>query len=344
MDRKLTFDFSFRTVFTVILTLGLVWLAFYLRDIIVLFFISFILATALDPAVNFMEKKKVPRWVSIIGFYALIGFFIYTLIRLIIPPMTTQIQHLIQSREYLADRIAGYFSSFPPTLKDGITEYVNTLPNRFAELSTGQIVPNVLGVFSGLLGVLTVFVATFYLLMERNGIERALEDYWPEKSKEKVVKIFRRMSLKMSLWVRGQVILSGAIGLLTFIGLSLLNVDYALTLALIAAVTELLPVIGPYIGAFPAIVIALSVSPILALWVAILYLGIQQFEAQVLVPQVMKRAVGLSPVTIIFSLLIGAKLLGFLGVIIAVPVASAISVLFETFNNKKSSKNQGTEG
>lgn len=344
MDRKLTFDFSFRTVFTVILTLGLVWLAFYLRDIIVLFFISFILATALDPAVNWFEKKKIPRWLSILGFYALIGFFIYTLIRLIIPPMTEQIQHLIQSRDYLADRIAGYFNIFPETLKNGILEYVNTLPNRFAELSTGRIVPNVLGVFSGLLGVLTVFVATFYLLMEKNGIERALEDYWPEKSRERVVKIFRRMSLKMSLWVRGQVILSGAIGLLTFIGLSLLRVDYALTLALIAAVTELLPVVGPYLGAFPAIIIALSVSPVLALWVAVLYLGIQQFEAQVLVPQVMKRAVGLSPVTIIFSLLIGAKLLGFLGVIIAVPVASAISVLFETFNNKKSSRIQGTEG
>lgn len=338
MDRKLTFDFSFRTVFTVIFTLGVVWLLFYIRDILVLFFIAFILGTALEPAVNWFEKKKIPRWLSILGFYALIGFFLYTLVRLIVPPMTQQVQHLIDSRQILADRISGYFSNAPESVKKGILDFTNNLPARIAEFSTGRLVPNVLGVFSGILGFLTVFVATFYLLLERNGIENALEGYWPEKSREKVIRIFKRMSLKMSLWVRGQVILSGAIGLLTFIGLSLLRVDYALTLALIAAVTELLPVVGPYIGALPAIVIALSISPALALWVAVLYLGIQQFEAQVLVPQVMKRAVGLSPVTIIFSLLVGAKLLGFLGVIIAVPVASAISVLFESLNKRSPKK------
>lgn len=332
MEKKVTFDFSLRNVFLVFLTLFLVWLLFYLKDIIVLFFIAFILAAAMEPAVDFFQKYKIPRWASALAFYLLLGLTVYGLVRLIIPPMTAQVQDLIARRTELADSFKDYISHFPIPIQNTFFDYVNNLPDNFNKLSSASIVSNVLGVFSGLLGVVTVFVVTFYLLLERGAVEKTITAYWPEKSKAKAIHIFKRMSLKMSLWARGQIILSGAIGLLTFIGLSLLSIDYALTLALIAAFTELLPVVGPFIGAVPAMIIAFSVSPTLVLWVILLYFGIQQFEAQVLVPQVMRRAVGLSPIVIIFSLLVGAKLLGFLGVIIAVPVASALSVLLETLN------------
>lgn len=329
------FDFSLKNVFLVFLTLFLVWLLFYLRDIIVLFFISFVLAAALEPAADFFQRRKIPRWASALGFYVLLGLVIYGLVRLIVPPMTAQVQDLIARRTELANSFKDYIGHLPPTVQDAFYNYINTLPERFNQLSSSGIVSNVLGVFSGILGVMTVFVVTFYLLLERGAVEKTITAYWPEKTKSKAVIIFKKMSLKMSLWARGQLILSGAIGLLTFIGLSLLSVDYALTLALIAAFTEMLPVVGPFIGAFPAVLIAFSVSPALALWVILLYFGIQQFEAQVLVPQVMRRAVGLSPIVIIFALLVGAKLLGFLGVLIAVPVASALAVLLDSVKTNK---------
>jgi predicted PurR-regulated permease PerM len=113
-----------------------------------------------------------------------------------------------------------------------------------------------------------------------------------------------------------------------------MGIEYAVPLALIAAFTELLPYVGPWIGAIPAVIVALAMSPIMALWVALLYLGIQQFENHVLVPQVMKRTIGLSPVIIIFSLLVGAKLLGILGVLIAVPVAAMIALVVEEIKKK----------
>jgi predicted PurR-regulated permease PerM len=329
---KITFDFSLKNVFIVFSTLFLVWLLFYLKDIIVLFFIAFILATALEPAVDFFQKKHLPRWLSALLFYIIFGLAVYLLVRLIVPAMTVQVQQLIDSRVELLESLMGFLSQLPEQLRFGITEYIETFPERVSKISSSSIVSNVLGVFSGLLGVLTVFVVTFYLLLERKAVEKALLYYWPKKSKSKAEHIFKKVSLKINLWVRGQLILSGAVGLLTYIGLSLLGVEYALTLALIAGITELLPVVGPFLGAFPAVIIALSVSPALAFWVVVLYLGIQQFEAQVLVPQVMKRAVGLSPIVIIFALLVGAKLLGFVGVVIAVPVASAVAVILDSLN------------
>lgn len=332
---KITFDFSLKNVFIVFLTLFLVWLLFYLKDIIVLFLIAFILATALEPAVDILQRKKVPRVVSVVIFYSIFLLSITLLIRLIAPPISEQVQEIMARRTELTQKIFDYASSLPTGIRDALTDFSHSLPQRLGRLNSASIISNVLGVFSGLLGVATVFVVTFYLLLDRAVVEKTIQAYWPAKSRSRAIEIFKKMSLKISLWARGQLILSGAIGVLTFIGLSLLRVEYALTLALIAAFTEMLPVIGPFLGAFPAVLIAFTVSPALAFWVALLYFGIQQFEAQVLVPQVMKRAVGLSPIVIIFSLLAGAKLLGFVGVLIAVPVVSALAVLIDSASNKK---------
>jgi predicted PurR-regulated permease PerM len=335
VEKKITFDFSLKNVFIIFLTLFLAWLLFYLRDIIVLFFIAFILGTALEPAVDYFQKKKVPRWTTALVFYLLLGLGLYFLVRLIVPPMSAEVQSLAEQRDELAGFLNGLVENLPANTREALTSYIDQLPSRVGELTSAGIISNVLGVFSGLLGVVTVFVVTFYLLLERAAVEKTILAYWPEKTRSKAMRVFKKMSVKMSLWVRGQLILSGVVGILTFIGLTILGVEYALTLALIAAVTELLPIIGPFIGAAPAILIALSASPTLALWVMLLYFGIQQFESQVLVPMVMKKAVGLSPIIIIFSLLVGARLLGFIGIIIAVPVASAISVLLDYMKDKK---------
>lgn len=336
MEKKIIFDFSVKSVFTVVFGLILLWLMFYLRDIIVLFFLAFILATAIEPLVNYLGKKKVPRWVTILGVFVALVLFVYLLIRLVIPPISEQVNNFIENRHVITERITSYLDRAPASLRTTIYDFSNHIPEKISKYSSsGRVVENVLGVFSGLFGFVTVLVITFYLLIENNSMENFIRDYWPVKSREKAVKVFTEIVKKISYWARGQMVLSGSIGILTYIGLTVLGVDYALTLALVAAVTELLPVVGPFIGSAPAILIAFAVSPALGLWVSLLYLGIQQFENHVLVPQVMKKAVGLSPVAIIFSLLVGAKLLGIIGVIISVPVASAVSVLLNSIKNKE---------
>ncbi len=133
----------------------------------------------------------------------------------------------------------------------------------------------------------------------------------------------------MSYWIRGQVFLSFIVGVLVYIGLLIIGVNYALILAIVTGFTEILPIIGPIFAGGLAVLVALSDSPVIALWVVLLYVLVQQFENHFLVPQIMKKAVGLSPVVIIVTLLVGAKLMGIWGILLAVPVGSAISVVFQ---------------
>lgn len=336
MERRIVFDFSVQSVFKVVFGLILLWLMFYLRDIFVLFFLAFILATAIEPVVNLLGKKKIPRWVTIIGIYLLLMLFVYFLARLIIPPISEQVNTFSRERTQLAAEIDSYLEKAPSTVRVAINDFIHQIPEKISKYSkSGTVLQNALGVFSGLLGFLTVMVISFYLLIEKNSMENFVKTYWPQKSNQKALKIFKEIVTKTSYWARGQLVLSGSIGLLTYVGLTLLGVDYALSLALLAAVTELLPIVGPFIGAVPAMIIAFAINPLLVFWVGLMYFGIQQFENHVLVPQVMKRALGLSPVAIIFALLVGAKLLGILGVIISIPVASAVAVLVNSLKKKE---------
>jgi predicted PurR-regulated permease PerM len=335
VDKRITIDFSVKTVFVVVASLAAIWLAYYLRDVLVLFLVSFILATAFEPAVNLMERRRVPRWLSILALYAVVIGIVFALVRLIVPPISAQVNQLVANRlEYVA-KINSYIEMAPESFRASIHNFTNAIPERVTSYSSTRIFDNVFGIFSGVFGAITVFVIVFYLLSQKNTLENMLLSYWPDKSRNRALDIFKQVVEKVSFWARGQLILSGSIFLLTFIGLTVLKVPYALTLALIAGVTEMLPVVGPFIGAAPAVLLAFTISPWLALWTGVLYLGIQQFENHILVPQVMKRAVGLSPVAIIFSLLVGAKLLGIIGVILAVPVAAGIMVVVDSFANKK---------
>lgn len=330
MERKIIFDFSIKSVFTVVFGLIILWVMFYLRDIIVLFFLAFILATAVDPLVSWLERKKIPRLATVIGIFIVAALGLYGLVRLIVPPISNQVNHIVDNRHVITERLVSYLNDAPEAVRNAIYDFSNELPQKITKYSSSNsVVTGAFGVFSGILGFVTFVVISLYLLFEHGSMENLLREYWPSRSREKAIKIFKEIVEKISLWARGQLILSGSIGLLTFIGLTILRIDYALTLAVIAGISELLPIVGPFVGAVPAILVAFMISPILALWTAVLYLGIQQFENHILVPQVMKRAVGLSPVVIIFSLLAGARLLGLIGVIIAVPVASAVAVLIK---------------
>lgn len=335
MDKRITVEFSVKTVFIVALSLIFIWLIYFLKDVLVLFIIAFIFATALEPAVDWLGSKKIPRWVGILMIYLLVGLAIFTLIRLIVPPTSAQIQQGLANRHQIAEKLTNYFSHTSPEIQNAFQRYASTIPERLSGFSSSSVFENALGIFSGIFGAFTMLVVTFYLLLERGTMEQAIDDFWPSHTKERASLVFRKIALKISLWLRAQLILSGSVGLITFIGLLFLHIEYALPLALFASLTELLPLVGPYIGAIPALIIAFTVSPLAALWVLVLYVGIQNFESHVLVPNVMKRAVGLSPVAIIFALLVGAKLLGILGLLMAVPVASAVAILIEEYKKRE---------
>ncbi|KKS14295.1 MAG: hypothetical protein UU67_C0003G0017 [Candidatus Daviesbacteria bacterium GW2011_GWB1_41_5] len=166
------------------------------------------------------------------------------------------------------------------------------------------------------------------MLLDREKIENYATSFFGVRQ-EKVQKILRLVEEKLGAWLRGQVVLSLLIGAMTYAGLLILGVEFALPLAILAGLLEVVPVIGPIIAAIPAVLLALTVSPFQAGLVTGLYVAIQQLEGHVVVPQVMRRAVGLNPLLVILAISVGGRLLGIGGALLAVPIAVVIQLVLQ---------------
>jgi predicted PurR-regulated permease PerM len=205
-----------------------------------------------------------------------------------------------------------------------------------------DVVSRTFGVFNGVFSIITVLVISFYLVAEEKGMRQFIATLIPEHHQEYALGLVEKIQRKMGLWIIGQIILSFSIFILTFIGLTVLGVPNALLLATIAGLLEVVPYIGPTLSAVPALFFAFTVSPALALGVAILYLLIQKMEGYVLVPKIMEKTVGTSPLAVLIALLIGFKLAGVVGLLIAVPLVGAVTVVVNDFLANKSQPSQAT--
>lgn len=325
-------EISTASVIKILIVLLGIWFLFIVRDLIAIIFVSIIIAAALSPTVDKLSKHGIPRTLSITAIYLLVLGVIGVIIYFILPPMITQIRQL-------ADNMPEYFkafNNFMVSIKDvGSNGLVNASQESLNSLSNflGGFMSNIfnttIGFFSGAAALVMIFILTLYFLLDENGIKKFFISLIPIKQKGKITVVANKMGIKLGNWLRGQLVLAIAVGLIVYFGLWLLEMPYALTLAILAGVLEIIPIIGPIIAAIPAILIAFTISPTMALIVTAFYILVQELENKLLVPKVMQYAVGLNPVTIIIIILIGAKLMGILGILLAIPVAAVIYVLLE---------------
>ena len=332
-------EISWSTIAKIILAVFAIWFLWAIRDIIVLFFIVLVIVAAIGPLVDRLTKY-LPRVLALIivtliflGLLTGIGF-------VIIPPVVNQLQALAINLPEILSKLGPFYSSLQNTVAD-YQESLFNVSSQIGRLGSG-IYSTTIGFISGIVAVLTILVLSFYMLLEQESLKSFFHQTIPSEHKEKVLELFRKIGQKMGSWLRGQALLMLIIGILDGIALGVLGVPYALTLAVWGGLTEVIPYVGPWLGLIPAFLVALTVSPLKALIILIAYVVIQQLEAQFLAPKIMGKAVGLSPVIIILAILCGAKLMGILGVIIAVPVAAAISVLIQEWPEiKKIRENSG---
>lgn len=317
MPRKI--EISHRTIIFIFAFLAGIWFVAQIRDILFLLFISFILMTAIRPMVEWLEQYRVPRAISVFTVYILIFGFFGVSFAGAVPTLVTQSGRLMTELPRLVARV------FPQWNGD-----ISIITQQLAPLSENVIRVSV-NIFNNALSTVTVLVFTFYLLTGRRDAERFLaETLGPEVSR-RVKEIVKRIEDRLGAWVRGQLLLMLIVGVFSYIGLLILRVEYALPLAIIAGVLEILPMIGPIISGVPAVLVALTVSPFLAVSVAALYFLIQQVENSVIVPQVMKKSVGFSPLLTIVALMIGARLAGVTGAVLAIPIVVTAQVIISYF-------------
>lgn len=337
-DRQ-TIDISTSAILKVIIIIGALIFLYLIRDILIILFLSLIIVSAMHPVVTWLQKRKIPRVFGVLIIY-MIGFFILAfVVYLIVPPLTQEIKDLSKNFPDSFDRsflfnFGGEFLSGEkyPEIAGSIKTFLGTISEKLEMFSSG-IVNTTVNIFGGIVSGILVLVISFYLAVQEEGIKTFFRSIIPAEHQLYVFHLWSRVEFKMGRWFRGQLTLGLIVGTLVFIGLSILQIKYSLILAIIAALLELIPYIGPVIAAVPAVIIGLSQSLVTGLWVILTYWIIQQSENHILVPKIMQRAVSLNPIIIIVSMLVGVKLGGIIGIIIAVPIAAILVEFFYDFTS-----------
>lgn len=325
MEDKQTINISTVTVLKVLFILLLVWFLFAIREIVLLFVIAVIVSAAIDPIADFLSKWKIPRGISVLLVYVVILGIIGLIGYLFVPTMVDQVQSL-QGSNFVSN-IESKIGPYRATLsRFGIDKSINTTVDQFRSGLAGNIFQTTKGVATGVISFITIMVISFYLTAEESGMKNFIKHLAPYKHQAYITVLVTKIQKKMGYWLLGQLILSIALFGLTFIGLSILKVQYALLLALIAGLLEIVPYIGPFIAGAITAFFAFLQSPALAVAAVIMFVIVQQLEAHILVPMIMSKSVGLNPVLVILAVLIGGSLGGILGALIAVPLVSGISV------------------
>ena len=306
-------EISHRTILFTVFFLLTLWLLFQVRQIIFLVYVSFILMVALNPLVSRLEKIKIPRGLAIILCY--LGFLsaLSLIIGSFLPVLVEQTRRLLEKTLPLLQSLDGQLNT------SAFNNQMALLPERSLKLLAG--------LFSNFFGLFVLLVITFYLLLERKKLSRYLLIIFGRENGQKVEKLIEKIEAQLGGWVRGQTLLCLIVGLMSYVGLWFLGVEFALPLVLLAGILEVLPNIGPTLAAVPAVLIGFLISPVSALAVAALYILIQQIENYLIVPGVMRRAVHLSPLIIILSLMIGGKIGGLAGLVLAVPTVLILRVI-----------------
>jgi len=336
---KTKVDISTSTIFRVIFILLALFFIYVIKDILVLLFFAVIIASAVDLPARYFDKLKIPRVISVLFIYLIAVGVIIGLLILFIPSLSQEIKAFSEKFPSYANELYQKFQRLQSSslqfekIVQGTQEILGNIGESLKASAT-TILAKTFDFFGGLASVAIVIVVSFYLAVQKNGIETLLKTLTPKRHEDYVLRLWKRAQRKMGQWFQGQLFLAVVVGAGVYLGLSLLNVRFALLLAIIAGLLELLPYIGPVLAAIPAVILAFFQSPILALWVIILYLVVQQLENYIFVPLIMKKAVGLNPVVVIITLLIGGKLLGIVGLILAVPATAVLAEFFRDIKRK----------
>jgi len=292
-------------------------------------------------------QYKINRIVSVLIIYVGIATIALTSFFFLFAPLLREVSGFLATLpDYLSSaelwkpfQSLGFFETAPDAVQTlssnlSIKEIAANLNNTASD--AGSVWGTFSAIFGGLFGFVIMFVLSFYLAVQEKGIENFLASVTPAKQRAYVVGLWNRAELKIGLWMQGQVVLVLVIGVLVYLALLLLQVRSPLLLALVAGLFELVPVFGPIVAAVPAVIISFVDGGITqALLVAGAYTIIQQFENHLIYPVVVKKVVGVSPIMVIVALIAGAKIAGFMGILLSVPVAAVVMELFNDIRQGK---------
>lgn len=319
MPRKV--EISHKTIIFTVVFLGSIWFLYFIRDIVLQLFVALLLVSIINPFVVKLSKYKIPKIVSIVLSYVLIFGLLGTAIGAILPS-------LVEQTTNLANGLPSYFQNLE------LSKYVNeeVAKQLFSQLGTfpSQIIKAGFSLFGNILSILTVAIFAFYLLLVRDRLDSSLEFLFGKEKTKGIANLINTLEVRLGGWARGQLLLMLSIGLFSYLGFILLGIPNALPLAMLAGIFEIVPYVGPIVAAVPAIILGFSISPFLGFAAVGLAILIQQLENYVLVPKIMEKSTGVSPIITLISLAVGFRLAGIIGMIISIPIVIIIQTLLQS--------------
>jgi predicted PurR-regulated permease PerM len=321
--------------FGVALVAGLLFVGLRAINVLLLVFIAVILASGLQPFIAWIRGHlSLGRGPTILLVYGVFLAAVIGMAVVIVPGALTQFERVTASLPPFFDRAREWAGTLRPSgLASSLTALIDaaarTLRPSNADPAPGQAVQLGLTVAETITTVLTLLTVVYFWLTEHARLQRYALAFVPQPRRKRARDVWNAAETRLGMWVRGQLILMGTIGIGTAVAYTLLGVPAGILLGLIAALAEAIPIVGPLLGAIPAVLVAATVSPELALAVAGVYLVLQLIEGNVLVPLVMRNTTGISPFLVILSVLVGGAAGGFIGALLAVPIAAAGEVIIE---------------
>ena len=311
------------TIIKTIAIFVLLYFLYLISDILIIFFVSLVFSSALDPWVDQLKKKKIPRSVSVLilyfVFFSALGLTLY----LITPPIISEINSLVNNFPKFIEAVSSKFS----LLKDYSLNF--DVISGYLQNTASGVIFTLFNIFGGIFSFVLILVLTFYMVVEESAMKKLVWSLAPGKHQSYIMHLINRIQLKMGYWLRGQLIVALFLVILSYAGLAILGVNYALVLALLVGFFSFVPYMGAVFGLMPAVFIAFTQSPLLAALTAALFYIVHLIEGNFLQPKIMQKAVGLNPIVSILAILAGFKLAGFIGALLAVPATTALSVFIK---------------
>ena len=313
------------------LVVGLIALAVAAGGVLILLFVAILLASALEPIVGLIrDRLPLGRGATILVVYATFFVTVLGLAFIVVPAAIAQGEQVVAGLPAFFESARSWAGTLRPhVLSTSVTALIDSVASVIhqAPPDSTQVVEVGAAVAEAAVTLATLLTIVFFWLVEHAQLQRYLLSFVPADGRAGARDAWNEIETRLGLWVRGQLTLMASMGVATGIAYSVLGVPGALLLGLIAAITEAIPIVGPLLGAIPAVLVATTVSPELAVIVAGVYIVLQLIEGSVLVPLVMRNTVGISPLLVLLSVLVGAAVGGFIGALLAVPIAASAEIV-----------------
>ncbi len=342
-DRNITVNIHSGAIFKTLAIIALAAAIYFLKDVVLVVLTAVVISSAVEPGVMWFEKKSISRLIGVLAVYFFLVFVVAIFFLSVVPIFLSDLSGIISNIPQYLNQISSYIPLLDASLLQG---YVPILQNIASQVSNAGIVDkitsstnflaNVQNIINSSISAILIFVLSFYFSVTKNGVDNFLRIVTPLKHEAYVIDLWRRTKQKIGIWMQGQLVLCLMVGVMVYIPLAILGIRHVLLLAVAASVLEIIPVFGPTLFAIPGILFTLlDKGLVLALVVTGIYIIIQQFENYLLYPAVVKKIVGISPLIVILALAVGYELVGFLGLILAMPVSVFIVEYTEDLNKKR---------